>query len=138
MTKDARKNLIEYLSTKGYSNVALMSYPYKKLKNILTENRLVDDYKFYLSTKQKPLYMVDVVRDKTRQIIEFEAENKIDAVNNLQAKGYMVNKIVLKHGHHYCRCCGKIATGTSYDLLCKECQDKYHVKKYVDVREEVS
>ena len=135
MTKDARKNLIEYLSTKGYSNVALMSYPYKKLKNILTENRLVDDYKFYLSTKQKPLYMVDVVIDKTAPTGSMYAST---AVNNLQAKGYMVNKIVLKHGHHYCRCCGKIATGTSYDLLCKECQDKYHVKKYVDVREEVS
>ena len=94
MTKDARKNLIEYLSTKGYSNVALMSYPYKKLKNILTENRLVDDYKFYLSTKQKPLYMVDVVIDKTRQIIELESDNKIDAVNKKKKKAYFVNNIL--------------------------------------------
>lgn len=138
MTKDVRKNLVEYLSTKEYSNVELMSYPYKKLKDILTENRWEYDYKFYLSTKQKPLYMVDVVIDKTRQIIELEADNKIDAVNSLQEKGYIVNKIVLKHGHHYCRCCGGIATGTSYDLLCKECQNKYHVKKFVELRGKVS
>lgn len=138
MTKDARNNLIEYLSKNGYSNVELMSMPYKELKNILKEKRLEYDYKFYLSTKQKPLYLVDVVIGKERQIIEFEADNKIEAVTALQNKGYIVNQIVLKHGHHYCRCCGGIATGTSYDLLCKECQNKYHVKKFVELRGKVS
>ena len=48
-------------------------------------------------------------------------------VNELQSKGYNISKIVLKHGHHKCKCCGLIADGTSKDILCKEYQDKYHV-----------
>lgn len=125
-----KKELIDFISvnTNDYTRDELYLYRIKELKQIIEDYGLVSV--FNETFKKKPVYWVEIVENGKRLIKEYESENKISAVNELQSKGYNISKIVLKHGHHKCKCCGLIADGTSKDILCKECQDKYHVDKY--------
>lgn len=139
IVKNTKERLMTFLSQNtNYTAIELMSYLKRDLYKILEENHLEVRYKMFLDSLEKPLYLVDVTNKEGRRVLEYSSDTKKSAVEELQNKGYSINHIVLKHGNHYCKCCGGIASGSAYDVLCKECQNRYQVKRFIELKGKVS
>ena len=136
MTNHNLKQLLAkfIIENTSYRPDEILGLTMPEMNKIVIENGLEEKYKLFRQSLNNPVYFVEVTRNGKQSVLEVQGESKVAVLHMVQDAGYIVDKLVLKHGHHYCKNCGLIATGTSVDVLCPHCKGKYNVNTYKELK----
>lgn len=136
MTNHNLKQLLAkfIIENTSYRPDEILGLTMQEMQSLIKKNGLENKYKVFRKNLNNPVYFVEVTRDGKHTVLEVKGASKVDVLHRVQDQGFIVDKLVLKHGHHYCKNCGLIADGTSVGILCPHCQEKYGVKLYKELK----
>lgn len=119
-----KEDIVKFIEARtNYTRPELMKLTRKELYDIMKEKHILYDFVPY--NKKEIKYLVDVRQHSKHFVLKINADKtKAQTVEDLQQKGFLVDKIVLKRGHHVCPSCGHIANGTGIHILCDNCKKR--------------
>lgn len=100
----------------------LMKKTKEELTKMIQENGLEHEFESYTSPIK---FFVEGIQCEKEYTWECTADSEDSVRKSLEQDGIKIIRIVSAKGHHRCKYCSCIATGSNINLLCDDCQELF-------------